>query len=116
MEKRRAPRFSAELPVAVTVLGEQELRCQGVVKNASGVGVGIEFPAFVAPGAAIKIELDNCLFLGEVVFCRPSGDAYFLGIQIDQALNGLAELASALRGFWEDEQPARAESPNSTAP
>ncbi|HXS98972.1 MAG TPA: PilZ domain-containing protein [Candidatus Limnocylindrales bacterium] len=101
MEQRREPRFAADQTVQVTILGTPAVRCTGVVKDASGRGVGLALPVAVAVGAAIRIDIPDCLLLGEAVFCRKSGDGFVVGVELQQMLNGLARLAEVVGEFRE---------------
>jgi len=96
MDKRREPRFRADQPVAVTVLGEPEIRVEGRVVDASGRGLGLVIPISLPPGAAIRIEMDDCMVLGEAIYCRSDGDGHFIGVELDQVLVGLTELSRNL--------------------
>jgi hypothetical protein len=96
MEQRREPRFRADQPVLVTILNEPEIRLEARVTNASGRGLGLVTPIPVAPGSAIRIEMDDSMMLGEAIYCRSDRDGYFLGVELDQILVGLTELSRNL--------------------
>ena len=96
MDKRREPRFRADQPVAVTVLSEPAMRLEGRVVNVSGRGLGLITPIPLPPGAAIRIELDDSMVLGEAIYCRRDGDGHFIGVELDQVLVGLTELSRNL--------------------
>ncbi len=93
MERRRELRVTSEEPVRITVLGAHEKRMQGRAVDISGQGVRILVPEPIAAGAAVKIELDDSLILGEVCYLQPDGRWFLAGIEIDQVLAGLGELA-----------------------
>ena len=76
-----------------------------MVRNASGLGLGLEMEEPVAPGAALKIEFEDSLLLGEAVCTRPLENSLLVGVRLSQALRGLAELARACLGYAE--VPAR---------
>ncbi len=99
MEQRREPRFAIQQRVPVTLLGEPDLRRSARIENVSGRGLGLLMKDAVRPGAAIQIELENEIVLGEVIYCRPEPEGYFLGVELDQVLSGLAELAARLDEF-----------------
>ncbi|HLK68096.1 MAG TPA: PilZ domain-containing protein [Bryobacteraceae bacterium] len=100
MDQRREPRFVADQPVIVTVLGEQERQLSARICNASGRGLAIEVPSPVPPGSALKLEVDDAMVLGEAVYCRyHDGTSYLIGVQMDQMLCGLLELHKRLRDF-----------------
>lgn len=59
----------------------------------SGRGMRVRAPIAVALGSAVKAETRDALYLGEVCHCAWDGDAYAIGLDLDQALTGLLELA-----------------------
>ena len=69
------------------------------VKNASGRGLGLMTAGPVAPGAAIRIEIDDSIVLGEAIYCRDESGGHFIGVELDQVLVGLTELGRILEGF-----------------
>jgi hypothetical protein len=99
MEQRREPRFEADRPVTVTVLTEPPTRLEARVQNASGRGLGLLIPEAVDPGAAIRIEIDDSMVLGEAIYCRHERDGHFIGVELDQVLVGLTELGRNLAAF-----------------
>jgi hypothetical protein len=99
MDKRREPRFQADQPVVVTVLADPPIRMDAWVKNASGRGLGLVTPDPVSPGAAIRIQLDDAIVLGEAIYCRSDVDGHFIGVELDQVLVGLTELGRNLAAF-----------------
>jgi len=99
MDQRRESRFTTDQPIIVTVLDEPEIRLHARVRNASGRGLGLITPLPVQPGAAIRIELDDCIMLGEAIYCRSDGEGHFVGIELDQVLVGLTELGKRLSAF-----------------
>jgi hypothetical protein len=102
MEQRRAPRVSVDQPVAVTIYGKQDLQLTAMVKSASALGLGLEMSTPAPAGTALKIRIDDAILLGETVHCRPlEGGGYMVGVRLEQALSGLAELARALEAFTE---------------
>jgi hypothetical protein len=80
----------------VTVLTEPRRSVSGRVRNASGRGLGVITAARVEPGAALRIEIDDGMVLGEAIYCRKEGDGHFIGVELDQMLVGLTELGRHL--------------------
>ena len=99
MDKRREPRFQTDQPVVVTVLTEPQTRVDARVTNASGRGLGLVTAAPVPPGAAIRIEIDDNIVLGEAIYCRCEREGHFIGVELDQVLVGLTELGRNLAAF-----------------
>jgi len=70
MNQRREPRFPTDRTVAVTVFGTPDTHLQGRIRNAAGRGLGLELATALATGTALKIELEDSILLGEVIYCR----------------------------------------------
>jgi hypothetical protein len=99
MDQRREPRFQSDQSVVMTVLTDPPARIHARVRNASGRGLGLLTPTPVPPGAAIRIELDDTIVLGEAIYCRGERDGHFIGVELDQVLVGLTELGRNLAAF-----------------
>ena len=99
MNQRFEPRLETDQSVWITLFGEPDIRLPARVKNVSTRGIGLELEGPVAIGSPVKIELDDCLFLGEVIYCRQDETSFFVGVELEQALCGLSELARALGAF-----------------
>jgi hypothetical protein len=99
MNQRREPRFKTEQSVWITLFGEPDIQLYARIKNVSVRGIGFELEGPVAIGTALKINLDDGLILGEVIYCRADEASYYVGVELEQALCGLAELAQALSAF-----------------
>jgi hypothetical protein len=102
MKERRDPRFEANQAVWITLFGEPDIQLPARIKNVSGRGIGLELDGPVAAGAPLKLELDDTLILGEVIFCRQDKSSYYVGVEISQKLSGLAELGNIVRSFNEE--------------
>ncbi|MDP8983219.1 MAG: hypothetical protein M3O35_21805 [Acidobacteriota bacterium] len=79
----------------------------------SGRGMRVRAPIAVAAGSAVKVETQDVLFLGEVCHCAPDGEAYAIGLDLDQALTGLLELSRYNEGLREESDGAK---PRTRAP
>lgn len=97
MDQCREPRFAVNQRVAVTVPRRPQRETVRVM-NASGCGLAIRILAPVAPGTAVKIEIEDCLVLVEAVYCRPKPDGHLVGIELDQVSCSLTELGRRLQG------------------
>jgi hypothetical protein len=105
MERRREPRFAADARVMVTVLGAvKQPPMPGRVANMAGRGLLLRVPSPIVCGAAVKVEGDDMLLLGEVCRSRPAeacraGAAghldeagYEVALKISQGLASLSSL------------------------
>jgi hypothetical protein len=99
MDRRRNERFEVDQEVSVTLLGDRELTMPGKLVNLSGRGLGLEVREPLAAGSAVKIDSGDNLFVGEVVYCKPSGARFQAGIELQEAIrnvSGLRELMEQL--------------------
>lgn len=74
------------------MLGGGHAPMPGVVVDVSHYGLGLQLPQAVAVGAAIQVEADDALLLGEIRYCQPHGDGYRVGLAIRHTLADLAQL------------------------
>ena len=98
--------------VRIIVLGESEQPIPATVKNISGRGLGLELTRRLDTGTALKVLLDDAMLLGEAIYCRNQGATWYVGVELEQALCGLAELASALSSFHEPDPELGPEQPH----
>jgi hypothetical protein len=106
MNQRREPRFPTDRTVAVTVFGTPDTHLQGRIRNAAGRGLGLELATALATGTALKIELEDSILLGEVIYCRKQEGGWYAGVELVHALYGLVELAAIMRGYTVEPSPA----------
>ena len=105
MDNRRVDRVPVEKPIVLTILGDPEIRLVASVKDASPRGIGVITTEALGAGAAVKIEIGDSIFLGEVMYCRPMDKSFFTGIELTQVLTGLAALSRLAQEFQEQLRP-----------
>lgn len=111
MNQRRETRVQANhvqanQSVAITLFGEPDIRLWGRIRNISGRGIGLEMEGPVAAGTALKVELDDALLLGEVIYCRPDESVFYVGVELEHALSGLGELSRMVNAYHDAFAPA----------
>ena len=99
MNQWREARFQASQSVAITLFGEPDIRISARIKNVSGKGIGLELDVPVAPGTALRVELEDALLLGEVIYCRKDESSYYAGIELEHSVCGLGELSRMIESF-----------------
>ena len=85
--------LKTDSPVQVTVLDEIAAVSSGRVTQSSSETVNLLTEKPANPGAAIKLEGDDVLFLGEVSSCRPEGAGFAMTVELRHALYNTRELA-----------------------
>lgn len=105
MEKRTRPRIDVNVTASVQRLGI----CAGgngraiavQVVDASERGMRLRSPEALDAGQAVKIEMGDAMFLGEICYCASvSGRAdYFLGVVTEECLTGLNSLQHLIQAL-----------------
>ncbi len=111
MEQRREPRVKVDREVKITMIGAPGGECPGRLANFSGRGAGLLLGKMVVPGTLVKVEWDQTMVLGEVSFCRKSGEEYYVGLQLKHALYHTDELATLARRLRGEDTSARRPTP-----
>jgi hypothetical protein len=93
MERRREARIRTDKPVELTVLGNDEASGPAQAIEFSGRGLQLVLHRPIPVSAAVKVEGDDWMMLGEVCYCRAEGIHFVAGLKIDQTLENLQELA-----------------------
>jgi hypothetical protein len=99
-------RIQSSQSVAIILFGEPDIQISARIKNLSGRGVGLELEGPVAPGTPLKIELEDALLLGEVIYCRQDDASYYVGVELEHSLCGLGELSRIVLAFNDAMAPA----------
>ncbi len=95
------------MPVELTVLGSSEGPGPAQAIEFSGHGLQLVVHRPVPVNAAVKVEGDDWLMLGEVCYCRQQGMTYVVGLQIEQTLEGLKKLAELNESLLSEEKSTR---------
>ena len=81
-ERRSEPRFPVNQRVEVTLLGDPAVAFTARLTNVSSHGLRILSAQKLAPGTAVRVDIEDAEVLGEVRYCASNDDAYGLGIVI----------------------------------
>ncbi len=82
----------------------------GQMANLSGRGMRIIIDRPLPVNAAVKVDLESAMLLGEVCYCVPDGGVYAIGLELEQVLHDAPDLLSlwrALKGGVPQRQPQR---------
>ena len=99
VDLRQTERRDLSHPAVVTVMGMPGQVLDGQIRNVSEGGTQIRVSEPLPPFTLVRVEYDDNLLLGEVVYCQPDGSGCLLGLRIEHGLFGLTALARAMQGF-----------------
>jgi hypothetical protein len=95
-DQRQAQRHQLSQPASVSILGTVSQLVQGEIRNVSKGGTQLQLSQPIGIGSLLRIEYDNNLILGEVVYCQQEPTGWIAGIRIEHTLSGLTALADAM--------------------
>ena len=95
-DQRQAQRHQASQSVNVSVIGAASQILRGEIRNISKGGTQLQLDRRLGVGALLRIEYDDNLLLGEVMYCQQEETAWMAGIRIEHTLTGLTALANAM--------------------
>lgn len=111
MDRRREPRFETSTRVRVTLLGDDEVALDGRMVEISDCGMRLMLDRPLPVSAAVRVDYDDTLLLGEVCHATQQGEDYVVGLALDQVLHELTKLNQLAQAFLDD-SPASARSKN----
>jgi hypothetical protein len=112
MERRREARIRTDTPVELTVLGSAQTSGPAQAIEFSGHGLQLVIHQPIPVNAAVKVEGDDWMMLGEVCYCRQEGIHFVAGLRIDQTLDNLQELAELNKNLLGTEQQPEHKEPS----
>jgi hypothetical protein len=113
MERRKEPRLYVSQPVTVTLIeGRVRRLIEACVLDISNSGLQLRLPTPLPCGAAIEIEGEDALAVGEVCRCEPEKGAYRVGVKVSQTLSSLMELELLNRALIGEGKGREVESPS----
>lgn len=102
MDRRREPRIRAYETVTLTVLGAAGYSAMANAIQLSAHGMRLVMDRPIPVNAAIKVICDDWLGLGEVCYCHEERGHFVVGLNLDQALVGLENLAAQAHALTEE--------------
>ncbi|MCC7175983.1 MAG: PilZ domain-containing protein [Bryobacterales bacterium] len=102
-ERRQESRVSVSREVRVTVLRPEPLTLTGRLINLSSRGAGLIVQRELPVEAAVEVDFEDALLLGEVRWCRPEAATFVVGLSVDHWLPGLMRLEqmkAGRQGSW----------------
>lgn len=86
-ERRSLPRFSVNDQILLEVLHGGGFRFLATLTDYSAKGLRVSLAQPLSAGTPVSLKTEGLLILGEVVWCKPIGDGYEAGIELEQMLD-----------------------------
>jgi hypothetical protein len=97
-DQRQSQRHELSQSAVVTTLGTTPQVLEGEIRNVSKGGTQLHLGERLATSSLVRVDYDNNLILGEVVYCQQVETGWIAGLRIEHTLSGLTALAEAMRG------------------
>jgi hypothetical protein len=88
-DQRKAERQEVHQAAIISVLGNPTPALQAEILNISEVGIQIWLDQPLGYASLVRIEYDDNLLLGEVVYCQQERAGWLVGISVEHALLGV---------------------------
>ncbi len=88
MDRRSQERWAADFEVQVTDLGCPTRSASGHVRDISKSGICAVVPLELPPDASIRLNIEDSVLFGRVVYSQPEGPLFRTGIEVAQVLVG----------------------------
>ena len=95
-DQRQTQRHQVSQSAIVSVLGAASQVLKGEIRNVSKGGTQLQLDRPLGVGSLLRIDYDDNLLLGEVMYCQQEETAWIAGIRIEHTLTGLTALAKAM--------------------
>ena len=99
LDQRQAPRLQLDQAALVSAVGTSNPVLHGEMRNLSEGGTQIRLDQPLPPSTLVRIEYNDSLLLGEVVYCQQEQSGWLVGVKIEHGLFELTALAAAMQGF-----------------
>jgi len=109
VDRRTEPRFELDQTVVLTILGDTDRSLPAKLKNLSGRGLRLITDIPIKLGTAVRIDVGDSMLLGEVCYCSSSPDGLVCGVQLEQALNSVADLTRLVSRLMMENMDSRSE-------
>ena len=99
LDQRQTERREFSQAAAVTVVGTAAQILRGEIRTISEGGTQIWLDRPLPSFTLVRVEYEDNLLLGEVVYSVQQETGWLLGLRVEHALFGLTALASAMQSF-----------------
>lgn len=91
-DRRTETRFPENHPATLKLLNPQtSARIPAIIVDSSGGGVKLSVDRDILPGTLVQVRVDGRVLLGEVRFSNPQGNAYLVGVRLQDVFDTNAE-------------------------
>ncbi|MEJ2110101.1 MAG: PilZ domain-containing protein [Acidobacteriota bacterium] len=86
MNRRNRLRFSTDMIATITGVDEPGISLKGRLANVSAHGLSLIVSSRIPTGIPVKVEWGTSRVVGDLVYCKPYGEEYRAGVQVDDPI------------------------------
>jgi hypothetical protein len=101
-DRRSELRYPVRQAVTITDLTHDRESFPGFLVDISERGMRLLVDRRVPLETPVRVETGDILFLGEVCYCNPEGDAYSIGLALEHCLSDLMQLARLTQSVYQE--------------
>jgi len=105
VERKMEISYLPDQPVRLTVLGAPQYTVAAQMTTLAGRRANLRLQNAVAHGAAVRIDLNDSLLLGEVSTCIAEADGFVATVGVEEAIPSLSDLAKLVSAVMSEARP-----------
>ena len=105
VDRRTEQRDKCHETRTITVLNSPVTPLLCTVINESDGGLNVSLLASLSPGTLLEVEGHDHILLGEVIWSRPIGESFAMGIKVVHSIGNLSALARLNRELIKYSEP-----------
>ena len=86
MNRRNRTRFKTDITVRVSCQELQSGICKARLADLSVHGLSIILKEKLPDASVVNVEWGTVKFMGEIVYCRPHGQEYLVGLKVEDSV------------------------------
>jgi hypothetical protein len=83
MNRRNRVRFMSDISVLATCITDSTPPLKGRLANLSAHGLSVILKSELSAGTLLKVEWGSTEFVGEIIYCKPYGSEFLLGLNVE---------------------------------
>jgi hypothetical protein len=105
MDQRLKPRYPATFDAVVAPLDDPANASAGRVVDISEGGVRVLLPVVLQPGTVVRMNIEESVLFGHVIYATPQEDQSQTGIEVERVLLGEGDVSQLLQAVLMETMP-----------
>jgi hypothetical protein len=84
MNRRSRTRFKTDLTAVVTCSDSPGVKLKARLADLSVHGLSLIMKEELSIGSAAKVQWGDVIFVGELIYCKPQGTEFLVGLKVEE--------------------------------